>query len=175
MSRNFFSAAMVLPLLLVLSAGAANAQAIPGKFKPIYEKSATDQQFDSHDFTGIWEMTVRDHTLGVAPPPLTPAGKAAMAGRIVGGRTTPGNAPWYTCNPMGFPRLLNDDEPMEFIMTKDKILQVFQWEHRIRYLWTDGRQVPSGENLENLGPAWYGHSVGKWDSNTVTVNTVGME
>ena len=47
---------------------------------------------------------------------------------------------------------MNDDEPMEFVMTKDKILQVFQWEHRIRYLWTDGRQLPSGENLDNLGP-----------------------
>ena len=101
MTWKFFSAVMVLSALLVLSAGVANGQAIPGKFKPIYEKSTNDQQFDPHDFTGIWEMTVRDHTLGVPPPPLTPAGKAAMAGRVTGGRTTVGNAPWYTCNPMG--------------------------------------------------------------------------
>jgi hypothetical protein len=175
MTRNCFSAGMVLPALLVLSAGVANAQAIAGKFKPIYEKSATDQQFEPHDFTGIWEMTVRDHTLGVPAPPLTPAGKAAMAGRVAGGRTTAGNAPWYTCNPMGFPRLLNDDEPMEWIMTKDKILQIFQWEHRIRYLWTDGRALPSGQNLENLGPAWYGHSVANWDGDTLIVNTVGLD
>jgi hypothetical protein len=175
MTWKFFSAFIVLSALLVLSAGIANGQAIPGKFKPIYEKSTSDQQFDPHDFTGIWEMTVRDHTLGVPPPPLTPAGKAAMAGRVTGGRTTVGNAPWYTCNPMGFPRLLNDDEPMEWIMTKDKILQVFQWEHRIRYLWTDGRAVPSGPNLENLGPAWYGHSVANWDGDTLIVNTVGLD
>ncbi|PYR85049.1 MAG: hypothetical protein DMG19_15690 [Acidobacteria bacterium] len=64
---------------------------------------------------------------------------------------------------------------MEFIMTPDKILQVFQWEHRIRYLWTDGRELPSGENLENLGPAWYGHSVAKWEGNTLVVNTVGLD
>ena len=175
MTWKLFSAVMVLPALIILSAGIANAQAIPGKFKPIYEKNTGDQQFDPHDFTGIWEMTVRDHTLGVPPPPLTPAGKAAMAGRVTGGRTTPGNAPWYTCNPMGFPRLLNDDEPMEWIITKDKILQVFQWEHRIRYLWTDGRTLPSGQNLENLGPAWYGHSVANWDGDTLLVNTVGLD
>src|SRR5207249_5304355 len=42
-----------------------------------------------------------------------------VADRAAGGAV--GNAPWYTCNPMGFPRLNNDDEPMEFIMTKDKI------------------------------------------------------
>ena len=98
-----------------------------------------------------------------------------MAGRVAGGRTTAGNAPWYTCNPMGFPRLVNDDEPMEWIMTKEKILQVFQWEHRIRYLWTDGRALPLGQNLENLGPAWYGHSVANWNGDTLIVNTVGLD
>jgi len=146
--------------------------------------------------TGIWEMTVLDHTLGTPAPPLTEAGKQAMKGRIgdtpgvpravvnavkgspdvhLAGNGVRSNAPWLACNPMGFPRLMNDDEPMEFIVTKDKILQVFQWEHRIRYLWTDGRELPSGQSLENLGPAWYGHSVGKWDGNTLVVNTVGME
>src|SRR5438270_555167 len=99
MIRNPFLAGMVLPVLFVLSAGIANGQAIAGKFKPIYEKSKSDEQFDARDFTGIWEMTVRDHTLGVPPPALTAAGKAAMAGRVVGGPTSPGNAPWYTCNP----------------------------------------------------------------------------
>src|SRR2546425_9636527 len=103
---------MVLSALLVLSAGVANGQAIPGKFKPIYEKSTSDQQFDPHDFTGIWEMTVRDHTLGAPPPPLTPAGKAAMAGRVGGGRATRGKAPWDTCKPMGLPRLGYDDASM---------------------------------------------------------------
>ena len=27
----------------------------------------------------------------------------------------------------------------------------------------DGRPVPSGENLDNLGPAWYGHTAGEWE------------
>jgi hypothetical protein len=85
------------------------------------------------------------------------------------------NAPWLQCNPQGFPRLLNDDEPIEFINTRDKILQVIQWEHRIRYLWTDGRELPSGQNLENLGPAWYGHSVATWNGDTLVVNTVGLD
>src|SRR2546427_4041729 len=76
---------------------------------------------------------------------------------------------------MGFPRLVNDDEPMEWIMTQEKILQVFQWEHRIRYLWTDGRALPSGQNLENLGPAWYGHSIANWDGDTLIVITVGLD
>src|SRR5438046_4994688 len=177
MRNRFMTLVTALAVVFLWPAASANGQGAPGngKFKPIYEKGATDQQFDPHDFTGIWEMTVRDHTLGTPAPPLTPAGVAAMAGRVVGQGRIVGNAPWYTCNPMGFPRLLNDDEPMEFIMLKDRVLQLFQWEHRIRVLWTDGRELPSGQNLENLGPAWYGHSVGEWQGNTLVLNTVGLE
>src|SRR5438132_11140788 len=53
------------------------------------------------------------------------------------------------------------------------------WVHRVlyrsRYLWTDGRALPSGQNLENLGPAWYGHSVANWNGDTLIVNTVGLD
>src|SRR5216117_1748287 len=169
--RNRF----VTLMLLFSLAGLAHAQDDKEKFKARYESLPTDGNFDPRDLSGIWTLTKNDHTLGTPAPPLTSAGVAAMAGRIADRTGCIGNAPWYSCNPMGFPRLLNDDEPMEFIMTPDKILQVFQWEHRIRYLWTDGRELPAGENLENLGPAWYGHSVAKWEGNTLVVNTVGLD
>src|SRR5436853_3292924 len=175
--RNRFTTALaiVLPAILVLSSGIAKAQDDKDKFKARYESNSANKEFDPHDFGGVWEMTKLDHSLGAPAPPLTPAGAAAMAGRVGDKPGVIGNAPWYACNPMGFPRLLNDDEPMEFIMTKDRVLQVFQWEHRIRYLWTDGRELPSSQNLENLGPAWYGHSVAKWDGDTLVVNTVGLD
>ena len=73
------------------------------------------------------------------------------------------NDPMYRCNPQGFPRLVwEENEPIEFVHTDDRILQLFQWERTLRELWLDGRELPSGENLENLGPAWYGHSVAEW-------------
>jgi hypothetical protein len=195
MQTRLTAVAAFLSLTVIFSGITAHAQ---GKedFKAKYDANKGSTNFDPHDLSGVWEMTVLDHTLGTPAPPLTEAGKQAMKGRIgdtpgvpraivnavkgspdihLAGNGVRSNAPWLLCNPMGFPRLMNDDEPMEFITTKDKILQVFQWEHRIRYLWTDGRELPSGQNLENLGPAWYGHSVGKWDGNTLVVNTVGME
>jgi hypothetical protein len=195
MRTRFAMAAAFLVVTLILPGVMARAQS-KEDFKAKYDANKGNTNFDPHDLTGIWEMTVLDHTLGTPAPPLTEAGKQAMKGRIgdtpgvpraivnavkgspevhLAGNGVRSNAPWLVCNPMGFPRLMNDDEPMEFIMTRDKILQVFQWEHRIRYLWTDGREVPSGQNLENLGPAWYGHSVARWDGNTLVVNTVGME
>ena len=86
-----------------------------------------------------------------------------------------GNDPAHKCNPNGFPRLLLDPEPVEFIQTTGRLLQLFQWERTLRELWMDGRAVPSGENLENLGPAWYGHTAGAWEGNTLVMNTVGLD
>src|ERR1044071_2574746 len=134
----------VTMLVLVLSLGiVAEAQDDKSKFKARYDANTGDKKFDPHDLSGIWTLTKNDHSLGTPAPPLTAAGQAAKAGRVVDAGAANGNAPWYTCNPMGFPRLLNDDEPMEFIMVRDRVLQVFQWEHRIRMLWTDGRALPS--------------------------------
>jgi hypothetical protein len=85
------------------------------------------------------------------------------------------NDPMMTCNPPGFPRLVLDPEPVEFVQNKERVLQLFQWTRTLRELWTDGREVPTGDNLDNLGPAWYGHSVGRWDGDTLVVTTVGVD
>ena len=86
-----------------------------------------------------------------------------------------GNDPVHQCNPNGFPRLLLDPEPVEFVQTQGRLLQLFQWERTLRELWMDGRKVPAGENLANLGPAWYGHTAGGWEGNTLVMNTVGLD
>jgi len=134
------------------------------------------QRFDPHDLSGFWMGTVGGHALGTKAPPLTPAGMELMKGRIPDNlNRLPGNAPWYVCNPMGFPRLVLDNEPLEIIMAKDRIIELFQWEWTLRELWTDGRQMPTGENLENLGVSWYGHSVAQWEGDTLVVNTTGLD
>ena len=169
------SGRLALLLLCLAPAVTASAQGFREETIKAIDANRGDQNFNPRDLSGIWMLTRNDHTLGTPAPPLTPAGVAAKAGREPDRPGGLGNAPWYTCNPMGFPRLMNDDEPMEFVMLPDRIIQFFQWEHRARFLWTDGRALPSGENLENLGPAWYGHSVATWNGNVLTVNTVGLE
>ena len=143
---------------------------------------AAASQFDPHDFSGIWLMTAdpRD-TPGLISqdvPAMTSEGLAKFNERVPTG-VERSNDPAHACNPMGFPRLVlggtRQAEPMEFVHTDDRFIQIFQWEHRIRYLWLDGRELPSGENLDNLGPAWYGHSVGEWRGDTLVVNTVGLD
>jgi hypothetical protein len=103
----------------------------------------------------------------------------AMRGRLpdyLATRSSDSNDPMYRCNPQAFPRLVwEENEPLEIVHAGDRILQLFQWERTLRELWLDGRELPSGENLENLGPAWYGHSVAEWQGDTLVVMTTGVD
>jgi hypothetical protein len=165
--RNTLTILSVLAALLLFSSGA---------------QAQTGGQFNPRDFSGIWLLDSGGGGIGPnnSRPALTPAGTAAMRGRTPArgeNAVEPNleNDPEHECNPAGFPRLLTDSEPMEMMQLPDRLLQVFQWEARIRYLWIDGREAPSGGNLDNLGPAWYGHSAGRWEGDTLVVNTVGLE
>ena len=151
-------------------------------------------QFNPRDLSGIW--TISGHrSISANVPPMTPEGEARLnankptRGRFLGEPLngqhpgfvravrvpSQGNDPAHQCNPNGFPRLLLDPEPVEFVQTEGRLLQLFQWERSLRELWMDGRSVPSGENLDNLGPAWYGHTAGGWEGNTLVMNTVGLD
>ena len=163
MKKPLTSSAVLVALFL--SSLAAFAQA-----------PAAQRKFDPRDLSGYWlrnAVRPREH------PPLTPAGVAAMKGRVPDSKArvpTESNDPMYRCNPQGFPRLVwEENEPIEFIMLPGRVLQLFQWERTLRELWLDGRALPSGENLENLGPAWYGHSVARWEGETLVVQTVGLD
>jgi hypothetical protein len=176
--RNRSLISLLTPLLVFGVSSAAMAQA----------------QFNPRDLSGIW--TIRGHrSISANVPPMTPEGEARLnankptRGRFLGEPLngqhpgfvravripSQGNDPAHECNPNGFPRLLLDPEPVEFVQTEGRLLQLFQWERTLRELWMDGRPVPSGENLENLGPAWYGHTAGGWEGNTLVMNTVGLD
>src|SRR5437762_11696698 len=109
-SRLILALAVVGILLMAVAAQAqggrgnrANAPAAPPDNRP----------FDAKDLSGYWISTVGGHAFGTKSPPLTPAGIAAMKGRVPDTQNNlPGNAPWYQCNPMGFPRVGLDNYPI---------------------------------------------------------------
>ena len=179
-ARRCVASVIVAAVLVLLPAGAGPADAVPA------EQEAATSQFDPHDFSGFWyNYTYRNGGRGGvrlfgpdgSHPPLTPAGVAKESGRVSAEEAdvpTNSNDPIFQCDPLGFPRILDRHETIEFIHTDDRVLQFTQWERRLREIWLDGRELPSGQNLDNLGPAWYGHSVGEWEGDTLVVNTVGI-
>ena len=178
--------ALLLFWPVLSDAGPRQAQEIAG---------AASGAFDPRDLSGFWEITSGHRSISADVPTMTPEGEARLKenrptrGRFLGEPLNgehsgfvravrlpaEGNDPTHQCNPNGFPRLVLDPEPVEFVQLEGRLLQLFQWEHTLRELWTDGRDVPAGETLDNLGPAWYGHSVGEWQGDTFVVTTVGLD
>ena len=149
-----------------------------------------EEGFDPRDISGVWALAFSPggpFPFGPDRPPLTPAGESRYLQNIPTASNDPrvratgdpseSNDPTYACNPIGFPRTLHDSvvRVFEIIQLEDRVLQLLQRRRTLRELWLDGRALPSGENLDNLGPSWFGHSVAEWQGDVLVVNTVGLD
>jgi hypothetical protein len=142
---------------------------------PAQTASATaNLPFDPHDFSGIWMGYGKAfNTLSNDPPPMTSWAKARYdaAKPGIGRRAQPlGNDPIMACDPIGYPRIaFYNDYPMEFVQTKDRVIELFDFFYTHRTIYLDGRKLP-----DDPEPTWYGYSVGHWDGNTLVVQTIGF-
>ena len=78
------------------------------------------------------------------------------------------------CLPPGGPRLMATPYPMEMIQLPDqkRIIMIFDGATHIwREIHMDGRAHPQGDALN---PTYLGHSVGRWEGDTLVVDTVGF-
>jgi hypothetical protein len=82
--------------------------------------------------------------------------------------------PYTICLPMGVPRV--NPYPWKFAMsyTSKGLSHIYVLHetgdagaHRVIYM--DGRKHP-----DDLIPSWWGHSIGRWDGDTLVVDTVGF-
>ncbi len=74
------------------------------------------------------------------------------------------------CLPMGFLQFHNHPEPRKIIQTPDVVVIIYEANSGLRQIFTDGRSLP-GNDAE---PWWYGYSVGKWEGDTLVVQTIGF-
>ena len=88
--------------------------------------------------------------------------------------------PVYHCYPAGLVRLGPPRDMfslgsgrrgvIEIIQTTGKVIILFQFQHEVRQIYTDGREHP-----KNLELTWNGHSIGRWDGDTLVVDTVSID
>jgi hypothetical protein len=79
--------------------------------------------------------------------------------------------PHTRCKPSGFARQFLTPYGVEFVELPE-LQRIFIFDiggpHTYRTIYMDGRQHP-----EKLTPSYYGHSIGRWDGDTLVVDTVG--
>jgi hypothetical protein len=73
-------------------------------------------------------------------------------------------------NGWGFPMMMDSAAPMQFVVTPDETLVVNIYRD-IRVIYTDGRSLPSEEDR---WPTTWGTSVGRWEGETLVVETVSV-
>ena len=71
------------------------------------------------------------------------------------------------CAPLGFPRVMLGT--YEIFHVSNRVLMRFQQDGSVRDIWMDGRKHP-----EDAYGLWMGHSIGRWEGDTLVVDTVGI-
>jgi hypothetical protein len=132
------------------------------------------QSQNPRDFNGIWSFN-GNRALSNNTPAMTAEGKAKFDSNkpSYGARAIPpalGNDPAGKCDPLGLVRLMLFPRPMEIIQTPQRIVQFFEWNHMWRTIWIDGRSLP-----EDPDPRWFGYSVGRWEGDTLVVQSSGFD
>lgn len=76
--------------------------------------------------------------------------------------------PEANCLPTGVPRMA--PYPWRIVQTPTHIFFLFEGNiHSYRQIFMDGRAHPSDPN-----PTWYGHSTGRWEKDSLVIDTVGF-
>lgn len=159
-----------------------------------------DEAFDPRDLSGNWDRETAIVTYSNVPgsfrdpvnrqmpdqgptaePPFTEEGRRQyldnMPGYGANRREFERNDPFGRCEPAGIPRnltveIIEPHDTFEIVQTDDRILQFFEYRHDWREIWMDGRELPA---FEDTWPTWNGFSVGRFDGDTLVVETIGFD
>ena len=129
---------------------------------------------DGHpDLSGFWmPVPLTKFLLNLAADmkpdeiPLQPWAAALYKERIDNnGKDHPG----VSCLPSGIPEKDNIPDGLKIVQTPDLIVFLHDSRTIFRQIFTDGRPLP-----KNPQPTWQGYSIGKWDGDTLVVDTIGQ-
>ena len=121
------------------------------------------------DFSGVWLPDASRASPWPAVLPLTPAGQAQMAAFDPATRD-----PTKFCMPYGTPRnVLAGTAPLEIVQTAGRLTMLIESDLsnvETRRVYLDGRALPAEPD-----PSWFGTSIGRWEGETLVIETVGIE
>jgi hypothetical protein len=147
------------------------------------------------DLSGVWETNQGRRGRGPAPVAAEGTGELPPSGSIFGniGDQIQGGAPYQPwaaelvkkrmadnskdnpdahCLPMGVMQMTSHPYPKKIIQTPTQVILIYEGSGTtVREVFLDGRPLPKAEDVE---PWWNGYSVGRWEGDTLVVETIGF-
>jgi hypothetical protein len=146
---------------------------VPSKGKVDLNGPAPKTADGKPDLSGIWEPNankyVRDIAADLKPEdvPFQPWAKAVYESRIDGSHER--EDPDANCLPQGVPKISAAPAPWKIVQQSGYIVVVYEAFNLWRQIFMDGRSL-----LPDVNPTWMGYSTGKWDGDTLVVDTRGF-
>ena len=161
----WFTIAIAIVSFICLIPVSAGAQSIPrlANGKP--------------DFTGIWDhprvvdVTRDGRGCGGGTPGCTQKGSGELAFTPDGEKKFKGKRVDFTayCMPWCYSRSSQVEYPLEIMHRPERMAFLYESNNIFHVIHTDGSDHP-----RNLEPNWMGHSVGKWEGDTLVIDTIGF-
>jgi hypothetical protein len=122
------------------------------------------------DWSGVWTLGVGAGGRAPAQPVLTPAAQARLdAFRARQAAEGVDQTRQVKCIPPGMPGIMRQPYPLEILFTPNRVTILAETYTQVRRIYTDGRPLPEDPDL-----LFNGYSVGRWDGDTLLVDTVGF-
>jgi hypothetical protein len=74
------------------------------------------------------------------------------------------------CLPLGFMQLHTHSQPRKVVQTANDLIIMYEANTGLRNIFTDGRPLPANDPQ----PWWYGYSIGKYEGDTLVVETTSL-
>jgi hypothetical protein len=97
---------------------------------------------------------------------MRPAAEQIFRRRASGAEQSPGGQ----CLPVGIPAAGLVSEAVKFVQSPRELVIFYETDGTHRQIYTDGRELPK----EFEQPTWLGYSAGKWDGDTLVVQSAGF-
>jgi hypothetical protein len=154
-----------------------------GANEAIYSGKHHEGSVPPHDFSGVWMVSENFRFSPIHEPPnsfLQPwalaklnaepmALRKDLPGGHAGGTTALGRDEDISCSQISLTDFITKQKPIEIVQTPQRIFMFFEYAHTFREIWVDGRALPIDPD-----PSYFGNSVGRWEGDTLVVETVGF-
>jgi len=131
--------------------------------------AANSRQVNASDITPLAVRLSQFWNLGAAFPdglPFTPWGAELHRQRV---ESNSRDNPDAHCLPLGIMQLHTHGQPRKMIQSPGVIVILYEANAGVRQIFTDGRPLPKDPE-----PWWFGYSTGRWDGDTLVVETSGF-